>query len=228
MIRLLLVDRVHLTLELIGAALEGEPDLTIAGMATSLEQALAMLDTTEFDFLLVGTALPDNESLQLVQAIRRSGKDVYILVMGLPENPAIILPYLEAGASGVVLRTSSVVDLLQNIRATAQNRALISPETAALLIEKISRLSERLAELAIDTTDYQELTAREKEVLDLVAAGRTNQEIASALVIEVGTVKNHVHNILNKLNVHSRQDAATYLSLIGNDSMLEDDNAEPS
>jgi DNA-binding NarL/FixJ family response regulator len=214
MIRVLLVQRIRLTLELLGAALEGEPDLTVVGMVTETKDALAALETTACDLVLIGAHLPNNAALELVQTIRRQALEVHVLVMGLPENPAVILPYIEAGASGFVLGSSSVPELLHNIRACAQNQALVTPEMAALLIDKVAQLSQKLSELSIDLADYHQLTEREKEVLDLIAAGCTNQEIAETLTIEMGTVKNHVHNILSKLNVHSRQDAAVYLSLL--------------
>ena len=129
--------------------------------------------------------------------------------------------YIEAGALGYVLRTDSVAELLHNIRAAFKENALVSPSVAAALMARIAELSEKLTDLGVDASDYEELTPREKEILNYIAAGLTNQEIADLLVIEVGTVKNHVHNILNKLNVHSRQDAAAYLTLIEDDQSAE-------
>lgn len=214
MIRVLLVHRSRLTVELLCTALDRESDLRVVGMATDTETALNLLDSSECDLVLVSVSFANNEALQIIRAIRHTHRDLHILVMGLPENPAVILSYLEAGASGFVLRTSGVPDLLHHIRLSIQNKALVTPEVAALLIEKVAQLSEKLAALSVDVSDYYELTPREKQVLDLIALGCTNKEIADALVIEVGTVKNHVHNILSKLNVHSRQDAALILSLI--------------
>lgn len=214
MIRILIAESIRLTRDLIGAALEGEPDMTIVGRVSTLDQALAFLASTECDLTLVGSTPPDENALELVQSIRHLSQELRIVVMGLPEIPTVLLPYIEAGASGFVLRTDGVPELLQTIRSAAQNKALITPEMAAILMEKVARLSEKLAEMSIDVSDYEELTERERKVLDLVATGRSNQEIADALVIEVGTVKNHVHNILSKLKVHSRRDASVYWSLL--------------
>jgi DNA-binding NarL/FixJ family response regulator len=215
MIRILLAERIRLTRDLIGSALEGEPDMTIVGMVSTRDQALAFLDEFECDLVLLGTTPPNDEALELIRAIRRKGTDIHIVVMGLPQNPAVILQFIEAGASAFVLRSDSVPDLLQSIRSAIQNKANVSPEIAALLMEKVALLSEKLSELSVDASDYEELTEREREVLALIAQGRTNQEIAEKLVIEVGTVKNHVHNILTKLKVHSRRDASVYMSLRG-------------
>ncbi len=210
MLRILLVERIRLTRDLLGITLQGEPDLTVVGTVASAKQTLEFLDTTECELVLIGTTHPNRNVLDLVRAIRQQAHAVLVVVVGLPEDPAEILPYVEAGASGFVLRTDSVAEMLQCIRSTAQNRALVSPEMASLLMEKVALLSRRLSEVTADPPDLQELTEREREVLDLVAAGRTNLEIAEALVIEVGTVKNHVHSILTKLKVHSRRDAGAY------------------
>lgn len=207
MLRILLVERIRLTRDLLGITLQGESDLTVVGAVASANQALAFLDTTDCDFVLVGTTRPNQDALELVQAIRRRAQGTLVVVVGLPEVPAEILPFVEAGASGFVLRTDSVSEMLQTIRSAAQNKALVSPEMAALLMQKVALLSSKLSAATAGPPDLQELTEREREVLDLVAAGRSNQEIAEALVIEVGTVKNHVHSILTKLKVHSRHDA---------------------
>ncbi len=221
MIRILIAERIRVTRDLIGLALESEPDLTIAGMVATPDQAATFLQSAACDLVLVGAAPPSQEALSLVRLIRRHSQDIYIVVTGLPETPSVILPYIEAGASGFVLRTEGVPELLQTIRSAVQNKALISPEMAALLMEEVAHLSARLAELTSGVQPHEELTEREREVLDLVVAGRTNQEIADTLVIEVGTVKNHVHNILAKLKVHSRRDAGVSHALLHSASEVQ-------
>ena len=136
------------------------------------------------------------------------------MVMGVADTEPVIMGYINAGAFGYVLRDDSIHELLANIRAASEDKAIVTPALAARLISRIAELSDKLSEVGIDPTDYEELTPREREILTLIGDGLTNQEIADRLVIELGTVKNHVHSILEKLNVNSRKDAALYLSLV--------------
>jgi DNA-binding NarL/FixJ family response regulator len=106
-----------------------------------------------------------------------------------------------------------VDELLRNIRAAYRGEALVSPEIAGALMSRVTELAQIFAEVT-SIPESVELTSREHEVLKLVAKDLSNQEIADRLVIEVGTVKNHVHSILQKLNASSREDAAAYWSII--------------
>lgn len=214
MIRLLLVDKIRLVCEVIGSALEGEPDIQVVGMATTEEDALQEMQETACDIALVNTTLPDNGALSLVGAVREHDLDVKVLIMGVPDAEAVIMTYINAGAFGYILREDSPQELLVNIRAAYNDKALVTPTVAAKLISRIAELNDKLTEVGVDPTDYQELTPRERETLALIGEGLTNQEIADKLVIELGTVKNHVHSILDKLNVNSRKDAALYLSML--------------
>lgn len=220
MIRVLVVERVRLVCELIGSALEGEPDIHIVGMATSEADARTIMRNAECDIALVSTSLPENGVMSLLELVREEELPLRILVMGVADSQAEIMAYINAGAFGYILREANPQELIANIRAAHDDKALISPAMAGRLIERIALLTERLVELGIDASDYEELTPREREILELISQGLTNQEIADALVIELGTVKNHVHNVLNKLHVNSRKDAALYHSLWqeGNDT----------
>jgi DNA-binding NarL/FixJ family response regulator len=213
-IRLLLVDRVRLVCDVIGAALHGETDIEVIGTAITEEDALRELEQSECDIMLVGTSLPDEGAMSLVSKVRDEEMDVKVLVMGVPDTEPVIMAYLNAGAFGYVLRDDPIQELLANIRAAYEDQALVTPAVAARLIARIAELSQQLTELGVDASDYEELTPREREILALIAEGMSNQEIADHLVIEMGTVKNHVHSILDKLNVNSRKDAALYLTLM--------------
>lgn len=214
MIRVLLIDRVRLVCDVIGAALEGEEDIRVVGTAIGEQDALEAMENTPCDIALIGTSLPNDGALNLVNAIRKMDGDTKALIVGVPDAEPVIMAYLNAGAFGYILRDDPVQELLLNIRAAYNDKALVTPALAARLIARIADLNEKLSELGIDESDYDELTPREREILTLIGDGLSNQQIADQLIIELGTVKNHVHSILDKLNVNSRKDAALYLSVL--------------
>ena len=212
MIRVLLVNGIRIMGNVIAAVLENEPDIEVAGCVTSLEEALARAPTS--DVLVVSTRLPDKGALRVTQAIAASGAPAKVLILGLAESKEEILQYVEAGAAGYVLQDDSVDDLLTKVRTTHSGEAVISPEIAAALMSRVAELAQSPPRPEAGQADPAELTPREREILELIGEGLSNQEIAERLVVEVGTVKNHVHNILQKLNVSNRREAAAYLTMI--------------
>lgn len=217
-IRILLVHEIRLMCSVVAAVLADEPDIEVIGHATTFDEALVR--APQSDVVLISTRLPDQGALKLTESIARDYPETRVLVLGLAEAEEEILRYVEAGASGYVLKDDSVDELLRNIRAVHSGEAVVSPEIAAALISRLSELSQLFADaFAIDQS--ADLTPREREVLGLLGEGLTNQEIADRLVIELGTVKNHVHNILDKLNVSSRRDAAAYLAIMEDGATTE-------
>lgn len=214
MIRILIVEQILLMCEVFAAALEDETDIAVLGTATCAEDALKELAQGDYNMALISTNLPDGEALSLTETITSTYPNVKVVILGMMNTEGIILRYIEAGAVGYVFSEDSVDELLQNLRAVHADQALVSPEIAATLIERMSALTDQLLDVGMNPEDYEELTPREKEILALVEDGLTNQEIADQLTIELGTVKNHVHNILDKLNVNSRKDAAAFLAFV--------------
>jgi len=121
---------------------------------------------------------------------------------------------VEAGATGYVLKDDSLDEMIENVRAAVDDKVFVSPTIAAAMVERLSDLAQMFSNVENSVTDDAGLTPRELEVLELIGEGLTNQQISEQLVIEVGTVKNHVHSILEKLNVGSRGEAAAYLAFI--------------
>ena len=213
-INLLLVNETRLMGNVIAAALEGEPDINIVGCVISMEDAMKIVRENEVDVALVSTRLPDLGALKLTNAITDLKPSTKVLALGLTEEKQHVLRYVEAGATGYVLKDDSLEDLIETIRAAQDGKVFVSPQIAAAIMERLSGLARIFSDVENNITNTTDLTARELEVLKLISDGRTNQQIAEQLVIEIGTVKNHVHNILDKLNVSSRREAAAYLALI--------------
>jgi DNA-binding NarL/FixJ family response regulator len=212
MIRVLVVEEVRTICEIIGTVLRSEPDLEVVGCATGIDEAVAHLGSCEV--AVVNASMTSDASVRLVRGLRRLAPRVKIVVMGLARSQHAILQCVEAGVAGYALQDSSVDDLLKGIRAADRNEALVAPPLAATLVSYVAEMV-GLDGGVMDECGPQSLTRREREVLGLVQQGLTNQEIASTLVIELGTVKNHVHNILRKLNVNSRRDAVHVSRLAG-------------
>lgn len=214
MIRILIVDRIHLAGEALAVVLNKENDMDVVAIVHSAEQALQQLMKVDCDLLLANAHLYEESALHLIEEVKSVYPNLKVIVLGLADSEAVIMRYIEAGASGYTLLQDSLDELRIRVRATFKQEAFVAPEVAAALMDRIANLSEILEDVGVVPEQYEELTEREREILNLIATGITNQAIADQLVIEVGTVKNHIHSIFDKLNVSSRKDAALYLSLL--------------
>ncbi len=213
-INILLVNEFKLIGNVIGAALEDEPDIHVVGCVTNPEDALKIVQENVIDVALVSTRLSDLGALKLTSAITEMAPDTKVLALGLTEEKKRVLRYVEAGATGYILKDDSLEELIETVRAAQDGKVFVSPKIAAAMMERLSDLAHLFSGVENSVTDASGLTSRELEVLGLIGKGLTNQEIAEQLVIEIGTVKNHVHSILEKLNVGSRGEAAAYLAFI--------------
>jgi DNA-binding NarL/FixJ family response regulator len=213
-INILLVNEIPLMSNVIAAALEDEPDIKVVGRATSTEEALKFVREKEVDVALVSTRLPEQGALKLTSTITELAPSTKVLALGLTEEKKRVLRYVEAGATGYILKDDSLDDMIENVRAAVDDKVYVSPKIAAAMMERLSDLAQMFSYVENSVTEDARLTSRELEVLELIGKGLTNQQISDQLVIEVGTVKNHVHSILDKLNVSSRGEAAAYLAFI--------------
>lgn len=204
--RILIVNKTRLVCSVVAAALQDEPDLHVVGYATSIGEAIKKVKSC--DIMAIDVQMPDDGALELTKKVAEEFPKVRVLVTGVEEKPEMILNYIEAGASGYVLEAVDVEQLVESIRAIDEDKALASPEMVRAFMSRLNALSKLCADIDSLTELLDELTPREKEVLDLLREGKSNQDIAEVLCIEVGTVKNHVHNILKKLDVDNRHEAA--------------------
>lgn len=208
MIRVLILNEIRLISEMLAMVIKSETNMRVVAVVNTLRDAFLHMD--DCDIALVSASLPGNGALEFTARAGRDA-DVKVLITGADENESIILSYIAAGAAGYTCKHDSMDELLTHIRAAHNDKALVSPRIAAALISQYARLSQAIPVPSVDMDKNVELTSRERVVLKLISKGLSNQEIAASLYIELGTVKNHVHNILRKLNVNSRKHAALYL-----------------
>jgi DNA-binding NarL/FixJ family response regulator len=151
--------------------------------------------------------------LRIRRAAVHPGSGTRVLVMDVPRSDDAILNYIQAGASGYVAAGESPHEILRRVRAAADGRAVLGPTVAAALMTRIANLAQMQANRMMRDShgnSDNELTPREREVLELITLGLSNRDIADKLVVEVGTVKNHVHNILRKLGATNRYEVAAH------------------
>jgi DNA-binding NarL/FixJ family response regulator len=197
------------------AALREEPDVTSVDCARSVDEALDLTAQQAYDVALVNINLPDNDALRFTRTLARTKATTKVLITGLVQSKAAVLRCIEAGAAGYILEEDSLTDLIKRMRAVYANQALVAPNMASALISRVAELKRKVTEIRAMTkstilTQPAELTPREWEILHLIEQGFSNQAIADKLVIELGTVKNHVHNILRKLDVQNRKHAVVF------------------
>jgi DNA-binding NarL/FixJ family response regulator len=214
-ITVLLVIEVRLIGDLLASVLKEEPELDVVGCVLTPEDALTILHIHSVDVMLVSADLPGQNAFELTRSIVEHSPATKVLMVGLlEENRYDMLRYIEAGASGFIPKDASLQELTEMIRLAKRGEARVSTRMAAVMMERLFRLARMFSAVESKINGNIRLTSREMEVLQFISEGLTNQEIAARLVVEVGTVKNHVHRILEKLNVSNRQEAASYLAFI--------------
>lgn len=207
-IRIFVVDDFRLLREGLVSLLAEQKDITVIGAAANGSQVLEKILELRPEVALINIGLPGKEGLAVTQALRREAPMVKVLIFGMPDLTDNIMQCIEAGAAGYVLKEASFDHLADTIRALHRGESFCSPRLAASLFSRIAEMaSEHLARLPQSTL---KLTARELDVINEVAQGMSNKEIAKRLRIEPQTVKNHIHNILDKLQLHSRLEAVHY------------------
>lgn len=214
MIRILLAHPSRLVCDSLRTALDNEKDVYVVGCATTVEALHFLLP--HGNVVLLGTEMENTSATAILDDIRMTHPQIKVLVIGVDESPESILRYIEAGASGYILQNESMKELVEKLQAAHEEKAIISPAMAAALMQRVSRLAnleKPLSYIEARESQLNELTSREEDILELINEGLTNQEIADKLFIECGTVKNHVHNILKKLEVNNRHEAASLFTM---------------
>lgn len=219
MIQVFIIDENYLICNVISTLLEKQPDIQVVGWAAP-HHAEVITQAAEADVVLLDGKVASESKFSFIQLLAEVAPTVKVVVMGLNKSEKIILHHLEAGAAGYVLQDDAADNLLRTIRAAHRGESLVSPRMTTALIARVAQLKQLLVKQGVYTHLLPTLTEREREVLDLVKQGLGNREIGERLVIEVGTVKNHIHNILRKFKVNSRRDIPFMLELLDNDSLI--------
>ena len=201
-LRILIADDHPLFRKGLRTLLEGEPDFEVVGEATTGDEAIALADSYQPDVILMDLHVPGKTGLEAARTISGVSPHIQILVVTLFRDDESIFAALRAGARGYVLKDASEEEMLRAIRAVAAGEAIFSPGVASRIIRFFASSREELPQEV-----FPDLTSREREILELIAQGEANLSIAHTLSISLKTVRNHVANIYNKLQVTDRVQA---------------------
>jgi two-component system NarL family response regulator len=201
MLKLLVVDDHVIFREGLRAVLEMEEDFEVIGEASQASDALPLVQKESPDIILLDLHLPDGKGSDLCRELLQISPSSKVLILSAYDSDEEITASLVAGASGYVLKTVDVERLAENIRSVHRGEVLLAPPIAAKVVQLLSRLSEKTTHSA-DALAI--LTAREHEVFELAGRGLRNSEIAAELFLSEKTIKTHLRNIYNKLELSSK------------------------
>ena len=203
-IRVLITDDHKVVRRGLRGFLELDPALEVVEEASNGEEAVELARSLKPDVVLMDLLMPVMDGIEATREIRRELPEVEVVALTSVLEDASVTGAIKAGAIGYLLKTTDADELCEAIKAAAAGKVRLAPEAAARLMHEVR---------APESTEA--LTERETEVLELIARGKTNNQIARELFIGEATVKSHVHSILSKLNVSSRTQAALYAVNVG-------------
>lgn len=204
-IRVLLVDDHAILREGIKALLEKQDNIEVVAEAADGREAISRVAQFRPDVVVLDISMPMMDGLESTRQMKRENPDIKVLVLTMHDNEEYFFQLLRAGASGYVTKKSVSRELVSAIEAVYRGESFFCPSMAKFLLSDFLRLDK-----AVENTDQEELTPREREIVKLIAEGYTNQQIADLLHRSVKTIESHRSNILRKLGIHDSIELVKY------------------
>jgi DNA-binding NarL/FixJ family response regulator len=205
-IRVVLADDHGLLRKGVRSVLAQDPAITVVGEADDGQQAVRLAEEARPDVVILDIAMPQLNGIEAAAQIARRDKRAGILILSMYSDEEYLVRALNAGVRGYLLKDSAEPDLVRAVRAVAAGKTFFSPAIVDMLLDDYVH---RLQQTALQDS-YDLLTEREKQVLQLLAEGKTNKEVATALQLGVSTIETHRLNLMQKLNLHNTAELVLY------------------
>jgi DNA-binding NarL/FixJ family response regulator len=207
-ISLVLIDDNRLLREGLARLIREQEDFKILAASADVDEAMSKVREAKPDVVLLDFGLEDHDSLALTATVHREVPEAKVIVLGLLPIEEDVVSFVQAGAAGFIMRDATFEEFVQTIRSVARGTVVLPPQLAGSLFSQIAkRAIKRGVPRELESV---RLTQRERQVIDLIAEGLANKDIAARLHIAIHTVKSHVHNVLEKLAQHSRLEVAAF------------------
>jgi DNA-binding NarL/FixJ family response regulator len=207
MITVAIIEDHQILVDSLGLMLRYEQDMEFLGAASSLSDGQILVENCSPDVLLLDVGLPDGNGLDMIPQVNTASPDTNIIVLTSLSDEATLMRVVDSGISGFVSKDSQLSDLLEAIRKAADGE-IVMP--TSLLMGLLMRLPRDKAAAYKDERGWERLTIREQEILELLAKGKSGNEIAEELHIAPLTVRTHIRNMMSKMGVHSRLEAVAF------------------
>jgi DNA-binding NarL/FixJ family response regulator len=205
-LRILLADDHILMRSGLRALLDRQPNLEVVGESENGRETVALAASLRPDVVVMDVGMPVLNGIEATQMIVTQCPTIAVVILSMHADESYVMRALKAGARGYLLKDSAAADLIGAIQAISQGKSFFSPKVSRILAEDYVRVLKQKG--AVDTYDL--LTSREREILQLLAEGKTNKEVATALNISPYTVETHRSHILQKLNLHNSAELVLY------------------
>ena len=207
-ILVLVIEDNRLVRDGLAALLDAQPDFKVVAAAEGANAGLLQVRATKPHVVLVDAALGNHDSHRLVKSVRKEAPESKVIVMDLLPAQEDVIAFVQAGANGFIVKDATVEDFVRTIRSVAEGADVVPPALTGTLLSHI--VDQAVARSTTAVLEAVQMTKREREITGLIADGMSNKEIAQRLNIATYTVKSHVHNILEKLALHSRLQIAAH------------------
>lgn len=218
-IRVVVVDDQPVFTEMLRMVLDMQDDIKVVGMAFTGDEGLKLALETTPDVLLVDYHMPGMTGLEVIQGLRAAGENTTVLVLTADTGEAVMAEAIAAGAAGYITKQQALSEVVQAVRTASEGEPVVPPFMIPRILSHFHRQQQREQQAEALRS---KLSAREIEILEQLARGRSNESMAEIFVLSPNTVRTHIQNIIKKMGVHSKLEATTLALQLGIISMPKD------
>ena len=210
MIKVLIADDQELIRQSLQIVLNSKPDIEVSDVAANGQEVIQCIRKNKSDIILMDVRMPKMDGVQCTKMIKENYPQIKIIILTTFDDDEYVFNALKYGASGYLLKGVSMDELSEAIRTVYSGRAMINPDIAAKVLRLFSQMAQTNYTIPVEEKDIRQLTKTEWKIIGQVEKGASNKEIADALSLSEGTIRNYLSTILNKLNLRDRTQLAIW------------------